>query len=251
MGWTVLGLVLASGAWAQDAKTGQDGTGTQHRRLPVEPSVETERTFFLHNARTQADQNELLTALRNLLGPETRIFLVPGQAAIVMEGQPDQMALLEKMLRDLDLPRKVYRLTYTLTETDGGKRLGVQHYSMEVEGGLRSQLKQGNRVPLVTGTVPVKDAASLSSQVTYIDVGVNLDATVDSLDNGVGLRTKVELSSVAGDLSSTLAADPVLRQTTFEGTSVLTLGKPVELGGLDSPGSTRHTQVEVVAELVK
>lgn len=236
------GLLLAPNGVAQEAKA-----------PPPTHSVESERSFFLNHTRTQAEQNEALTALRNLLAPSTRIFLVPGQNVVVMEGTPDQVQLAEKILREIDLPHKVYRLTYTLTDTDAGKKIGVQHFSVLVTNGQRTQMKQGNRVPLVTGTMPVAGAASVSNstQVTYIDVGLNVDATVDSVENGVGLRTKVEISSVAGELSSTLSQDPVIRQTTLEGTSVLTLGKPQELGSLDVPGSTRHTQVEVVAELVK
>ena len=67
----------------------------------------------------------------------------------------------------------------------------------------------------------------------------------------MGLRTKVEISSIAGEMTSALSQDPVIRQTTVEGTAVLLLGKSVELGSLDVAGSTRHTQVEVVAEPVK
>ena len=147
--------------------------GAQTVRKPIEPSVQTERTFFLKNARTQADQNEVLTALRNIVSLECRIFLVPGVSAIAMEGPEDQLALAEKLLRDVDVPRKVYRLTYTVTETDSGKRIGVQHFAMVVAGGQRTQMKQGNRVPLVTGTLPVTGAtsATMSTQVTYVDVG--------------------------------------------------------------------------------
>lgn len=211
-----------------------------------------ERTFYLQNARTQQDQNEIVTALRNMIEPTSRIFLVPGVNAITVEARPEAMTMTEKIIHDLDLPHKVYRLTYTLTELDGGKRVGVQHYTMLVASGQRTQMKQGNRVPLVTGTMMAGTAPSPNlTQVTYIDVGLTVDATVDALENGVGLRSKVEVSSVAGEMTSALSQDPVLRQTLLEGTSVLTLGKPLELGALDVPGSTRHTQVEVTAEMVK
>ncbi len=218
---------------------------------PVEPSVGTERTFYLNNSQSSQDQNELVTALRNAMDASSKVYAVFSQEAIVVVAAPEQMALAQKIVGDLDRPRKLYRLTYTLTDMDSGKRIGVQHFAVVVAGGQRTQLKQGNRVPLVTGTVPVQGTASNSSQITYIDVGLNVDATVDPLENGVALKTKVEVSSVAGDMTSALSQDPILRQTTLEGTSVLTLGKAVELGSLDVPGSTRHTQVEVVAEFVK
>jgi hypothetical protein len=67
----------------------------------------------------------------------------------------------------------------------------------------------------------------------------------------VRLRTKVVQSSVAEDKSGVGNSDPVIRQTTLEGTSTLVQGKPLVLGSLDVPGSTRHQEVEVVSELVR
>jgi hypothetical protein len=43
----------------------------------------------------------------------------------------------------------------------------------------------------------------------------------------------------------------MIRQTSLDGSSILMPGKPLVLGSLDMPGSTRHMDVEVVAELVK
>lgn len=47
------------------------------------------------------------------------------------------------------------------------------------------------------------------------------------------------------------AQDPIVRQITLEGTSILTPGKPTILGSLDVPGTTRHLDVEVAMELVR
>jgi hypothetical protein len=37
----------------------------------------------------------------------------------------------------------------------------------------------------------------------------------------------------------------------LEGMSTLAQGKPMVLGSLDIPGSTRHEEIEVVSELVR
>jgi hypothetical protein len=47
------------------------------------------------------------------------------------------------------------------------------------------------------------------------------------------------------------AQDPIVRQITLEGASILTPGKPTILGSLDVPGTTRHLDVEVAMELVR
>jgi hypothetical protein len=88
--------------------------------------------------------------------------------------------------------------------------------------------------------------------VQYLDVGLNIDATLDAYSDGLRLHTKVEQSSVVADEKSGMGTqDPVVRQTTLEGVSTLVQGKPVVLGALDMPGSTRRQEIEVISELVR
>jgi hypothetical protein len=81
-------------------------------------------------------------------------------------------------------------------------------------------------------------------------VGINIEASLDELDEGVRLRTRIEQSSIAEEKSSVGTQDPVLRQTFLEGTSNLTQGKPLTLGSVDIPGTARHIDVEVVMEAI-
>src|SRR5271170_4149248 len=170
--------------WAQTAPAGPQG-----ERLSVQ-------TFYLTNVYQTSDATELTTALRNLLDPHDKIYLVPSQNAILVQGSPDQLVLARKLLDDLDRPKKTYRLTYTITETDGGKRIGNQHFGLVVVAGQRTVLKQGSKVPLVTGSYN-NTSSKAESQVTYIDVCINFDATLNEFANGVRLRTKIEQSSLA------------------------------------------------------
>jgi type II secretory pathway component GspD/PulD (secretin) len=207
------------------------------------------QTFYLANVSQTNEATELVTALRNMLDPRDRVFLVPWQNAIVIEATPEQIKLAQKVLNDLDRPKKTYRLTYTITEMDSGKRIGVQHFSMVVVTGQRTTLKQGSKIPLITGSYNTGSSGS-QTQMTYIDVGLNFDATLDEFANGVRLRSKVEQSSIADEKSSVGIQDPIVRQTVMEGTSFLTVGKPLMLGSVDVPGSTRHFDIDVVMDLV-
>ncbi len=220
-------------------------------KSPPKPPVEmATQTFYLTNASEQQEVNEILTALRNTLNPYAKIYLVPSQNAIVLTGTTDQIQLAQKILHDLDRPRRTYRLTYTLTESDAGKRIGIQHFAVIVVSGQRTTMKQGSRVPVATGSFD-SGKSGAQTQVTYLDVGLNFDATLDESANGVRLRTKAEQSSIAEGTSGVGPQDPIVRQTLLEGTSILTPGKPLVLGSLDIPGSTRHQDVEVVMEVVK
>jgi type II secretory pathway component GspD/PulD (secretin) len=209
----------------------------------------TYQTLYLTNITQQSDTNDFQTDLRNML-PQSRIYYVPTQSAISILGPPVEIALAQKILFDLDRPKKQYRVVYTITETDGGKRIGVQHLALIVATGGKTVLKQGSKVPVVIGANHA-GSAEQSSQVQYLDVGLNIEASLDSYLDGVRLRTKVEQSSLAEEKSGLGMQDPVIRQTLLEGTSTLVQGKPLVLGSLDIPGSTRHQEIEVVSELVR
>jgi hypothetical protein len=148
-------------------------------------------------------------------------------------------------------PTKSYRLTYTITETDNGKHVGLQHFSMIVVPGQRTTLKQGSKIPIVTGSYTATSATAMQTQMTYLDVGMNFDATLDEMPDGLRLLSKVEQSSIAEEKSGVGAQDPIVRQTVIQGASLITVGKPLLLGSIDILGSTRHLDIEAVVDPVK
>lgn len=207
-------------------------------------------TFYLANTSQPNDANEIVTAIRNMLTPADKVYLIPSRNAIVMRALPDDVELTRKIIADLDRPRKTYHLTYTVTELDGGKRIGLQHFSIVIAAGAKTQLKQGSRVPLVTGS-STAGSASTQSQITYIDIGLNVQAALDQSTEGLNLRSTIEQSTIAPEQVAAFGGqDPVIRQSILEGTASLTLNKPLALGSLDIPGSTRHLDIEVVLEPV-
>jgi type II secretory pathway component GspD/PulD (secretin) len=121
---------------------------------------------------------------------------------------------------------------------------------MVVVLGGKSEVKQGSKIPIVTGSFDEQNSKA-NTQVQYEDVGLTIEAWLDSSGDALRLRTKVEQSSVAEEKSSVGIQDPVLRQTVFDGTSTLVEGKPLVLGTFDIPGTSRSEEIKVVAELVK
>jgi len=143
---------------------------------------------------------------------------------------------------------------------DGNKRLGSQVFTLMVVPERKAYLKQGTRVPILTAAAGTgaaatgttdKGGSAQSSQVTYVDVGLSIETSLDGFADGARLRSKVEQSSIADEKSGVGVQDPVIRQATLEGTTVLAQGKPVLLGSLDLPGGTRHQEIEVVAEATR
>jgi type II secretory pathway component GspD/PulD (secretin) len=227
-------LLLATIAVAQDT-------------TPKPPMVY--QTFFLHHIVQHDQATEIQLVLRNELF-RARINYVELQNAVSIEATADDMAAAQKIIADLDRPIATWRLTYTLTETDGGHPVGTpQRVAVIVTQGSKTNLKLGNKVPVVTGGAG-KDSTS-SSQVQYVDVGLNLEAKIDGASDTPLLETKIEQSSVAEERSGIGTQDPMIHQTTLDEEINLAEGKTMTIGTLDLPGSTRQEKIEVTAERVR
>jgi type II secretory pathway component GspD/PulD (secretin) len=226
-------------------------TPSANAQQPAESnsSADSYQTLYLTNLTSQNDANDIQTDLRNLL-PKAKLFYVPSQSALSIRGTAEDISLAQKIVSDLDRNKKIYRLTYTITEVDGGKRLAPQRFSIIVASGSKTDLKQGSKVPIVIGTTDT-GPGSQSSQVQYQDVGLEIEASLNAYLDGVRLQTKLAESSVADEKSGVGPQDPIFRQTTLEATSTLAPGKPLVLGSMDLPGGTRRQEVEVVAEAVR
>jgi type II secretory pathway component GspD/PulD (secretin) len=250
-GYGAVGAFLAmalfgTNAWGQTANTasGEKEVTTLRQDNPnFRVDTRPYQTFYLSHVTTQNEANEIVVAIRNLLSPMVKIFLVPGQNAISMRATPEEMAQVQKIINDLDRQKKTYRLTFTISEMDNGKRIGVQHFAMIVSSGQRTVAKQGSRVPMVTGST-----TDGNTQVQYVDIGLNFNATLNEVANGAELSAKVEVTNVAEERSGVGPQDPVLRQTILDSTSFLQPGKPLVLGSLDVPGSMRHLDIDVMME---
>jgi len=236
--------VLSPGA---DAQTKTEDAQPCEARLMAQAAPETVRTFFLTNASEQGDLTGIQTALRNVL-PMAKIFGVPAQDAITLRATAEDMEIAQKLIADLDQPRKLYRLTFTITDIDGGKRSGSQQFTMLVRSGEKSAFKQGSRVPIVTGTT---DGQTANTQVQYMDIGLSISAQVNGSPDSLTVQTKIEESSLGEEKSVAAAQDPVVLQTVFDTSSVLSNSKPLVLGSVDLPGTTQSQEIKVVAELVR
>jgi type II secretory pathway component GspD/PulD (secretin) len=233
----VLALVQA-GVWAQEPSAAS--------KAPT--SI---RTFYFSNVGQPGDGEAIQFELKSMLGPDAIVALDAGQNAIVVKGTQVVLEEAEKLIKELNRPKKAYRLAFTFTEVDGGKKVGEMHSAIDVVSGMRTTLKNGTKVPVATGSYSSTGAVGTQTQFTYLDVGLNIDVTLDEDAGGARLKSKVEQSSIGESHEIAGVLEPVVRQTVMEGTSLLTMGKPVSLGSLDITGSTRHLEIEVVLEPAK
>ncbi len=252
----LLSLGLAAKAQSVEAKTYTSDCKKQATRTEQSDCAAQRaeiKTIFLKNVTSQQAANEILVAVRNLLDPGLKLYLVAVDNALVLDTYPEELERAEAIIRSLDVPHTTYRITYTLTELDAGKPISTQHYSMLLGNGEHTSLKEGNKIPIATGSYSDGDmkANGVQTQFTYLDIGMNFDATLTVAGNSVSLKSKVEDSSLDQPVTIAGVTEPVVRQSVLDGVSTLTLDKPSMLGTIDVPNSTHHIDIAAVVEQVK
>lgn len=173
------------------------------------------------------------------------VVLAPSAHAQSADSHPSTQASGATPARE---PR-TYRLVYTLTHYDGQKSLGAMHYAMTIVTNGRATLKQGSKEPVMTGGYAHDSTPGTTQyQYTYIDVGLNLDARLMEVGDGLQLSSKVENSSIVDTPNSQAMKDPAVMQAVLENSTMIKPGTPVVIGSLDFPGGTKHVDVQVTLE---
>ncbi len=200
------------------------------------------QTFYLTNASQQNDANEILTAIRNLLDPSVKIYLVPSQNAIVMRATPDQLLLAQKLLNDLDRARSevVVDVAILSVNRDKVRNLGIT-------------------LPQSFGLTPTSTSTSSASGTGTTSTGTTTGTTTSTtsnltLNNLANLNASNFAVSVTGGTVNALLTDadtrilqnPRIRATDGQKAS-LKIGTriPVATGSYNAGGSTGIASIGV------
>ena len=194
------------------------------------------QTFYLSNAATQADQNELLTALRNVLDQNVKIFLVPSQNAIVMRATPDQLLLTQELLNNLDRPHSEVVVDVAVLEVnrDRARNLGVtlpQTFSITPQ--------------IANSTTTTSTSTSTTTTGTTTSPTLNTLAHLTGANFAVSLGTAT-VNALLTDIDTRVLQNPRIRATDGQ-RAQLKIGQriPVATGSYSSGAST-----SVVSSLV-
>src|SRR5882757_957177 len=125
------------------------------------------QTFYLTNASQANDANELVVAIRNLLDPSVKIYVVPSQNAIVMRATPDELLIAQKLLNDLDRARPEVVVDVAVLEVN-----------KNVEHNLGLALPQS--ITITPQATPGSTTSS-SSSTTGTGTGTTTPTTINSL----------------------------------------------------------------------
>ena len=97
---------------------------TKAKRTELEPNVV--KTFYLSNLAQTTEMQDVVNSLRTVV-EITRVISVPSQNAIVIRGTPDQVALAEKIVNDLDKarPEVIVDIAVMQVSRDKMRNLGI------------------------------------------------------------------------------------------------------------------------------
>ncbi len=141
-----------------------------------------------------------------------------------------------KNTRAETVPPSFYNLVFTLTELEDGKKLNSREYQTMASLNDFSRLRIGTRVPIDTGR----------GNITYMDVGLNLDARPRLLGGNLVLDFTADISSFAiPEQAEGKAQNPVTRNVRSQVQALVIPGKPTLLSSIDDPSSRKQYQIEV------
>jgi len=131
------------------------------------------KTFYLSNLSQPTELQDVVNAMRTIL-EVSRIQQLPSQGAIVVRGTPDQMALAQKLVDDLDRakPEVLIEVAVMQVSRDKAHTLGINPpTSATVQ--LQSNLNSNTN----TGTTTVTTATTSSPNGISLNTLANLNAT--------------------------------------------------------------------------
>jgi hypothetical protein len=160
-------------------------------------------------------------------------------------------AIIHAQEKAPDAPVTHYKLTYRLLEVDeNGKVKNSRAYFAIIGAGGDSapaKIRTGDKFPIVVGT-----GATGATDVQYQDVGTDIDTFHPRIqDRQLSLQVSAALSSVAKSAPSLVPNVPIMRQTRWESSVVVTLDKPTILFISDNTSDTGKTELELTATEIK
>jgi hypothetical protein len=130
-------------------------------------------------------------------------------------------------------PLHPYRVDFTITELEDGKKINSRRYSMLLSAGSWNEIKIGTRVPVSPTT----------GSFQYIDLGTSINCRLIESGDDLAIDVHSDFSNISGP-DGQHSSQPVIRQIRLEGNTLVSSGKPAVIGIVDDPNSDRQFQLE-------
>jgi general secretion pathway protein D len=195
---------------------------TQTKRRELEQNVI--KTFYLGNVSSPTELQDIVNAIRTVLEVQ-RILQVPSQNAIIVKGTPDQLALAQKMVDDIDKarPEVVIDVWVAQVRKDKLRTLGI----IPPENAVVSIQGQG---VTTTGTSGGTTTTTTTNPLTFDSLQhLNLSSWAVQID-------PIKATALFTDSNSKILQSPRIRATDNE-KATLKIGDkiPIATGSFGTP----------------
>jgi general secretion pathway protein D len=204
---------------------------TPAKRKELEQSVI--RTFYLNNLSQPNELQDLVNILRTLLDTQ-RLQQFPSQQAIVVRGTPDQIAMAQKLIEDLDKskPEVVVEVAIMQVTRDKLRNLGINPPT-SVTVGLQQSNASSGTTSTVTGAAG--NTASATTGTTAPQLTLNTLGNLNATNFSVTIPNATA-NFLMSDSSSKLIQQPEIRASDGQKAS-LKIGERVPVAtGSFQPG---------------
>jgi general secretion pathway protein D len=194
---------------------------TQAKRRELEQNVV--KTFYLGNVSGPTDLQDIVNAIRTVLEVQ-RIQQIPSQSAIVIKGTPDQLALAEKMIDDIDKskPEVIVDVWVAQVRRDKLRNLGItppQNMTVALQGTNTTSTGTG-------GTTTTSSGGGLNFNDLQHLNSTNYAVTIDPL----------KAVALFSDADTKIMQNPKLRATDNEKATLTIADKiPIATGSFGTP----------------
>jgi general secretion pathway protein D len=172
------------------------------KRKELEQSVL--KTFYLQNLSQPTELQDVVNAIRAVLDVQ-RVQQLLSQNALVVRGTPDQIALAEKLVEDLDKarPEVIVDIAVMQVSKDKSRTLGLSPPTSA------TVTLQSNLNPTTTGTTT---STTTTSTTTGSTTGLSLNTlgNLNATDFQVTIPS-ANLSAIMGDTDTKLIQNPQIR----------------------------------------
>ncbi|MGC2367724.1 MAG: cohesin domain-containing protein [Candidatus Sulfotelmatobacter sp.] len=171
------------------------------KRKELEQSVL--KTFYLQNLSQPTELQDVVNAIRAVLDVQ-RVQQLLSQNALVVRGTPDQIALAEKLVEDLDKarPEVVVDIAVLQVSKDKSRTLGLSPPTSATVT-LQSNLNTTTPTTSTTGTTTTSTTGSTGLELNTLG---NLNATDFQVSIG-----SANLSALMGDTDTKMLQNPQVR----------------------------------------
>jgi len=148
---------------------------TRAKRTEIEQSVV--KTFYLSNLSQSTELQDVVNTLRTIL-EVTRVLPLPSQGAIVVRGTPDQVALAEKLINDIDKakPEVIVEVAVMQVSRSKIRELGINP-PQTASVALTPNLTTTTPTTTGTGTTTTTTTTPTTSGSVNLNKLANLNAT--------------------------------------------------------------------------